>query len=137
MVVGVSCSSPGSTRDYVIMANRRQFHFADKLAYMCRRGLVPDSSPVITCTSTGHWDKLPNCRGIEIRSSVIAGYRSVLCPRLDRCLALLSIQQVRSSFISYTQAPLTSSCSKQIYDKCTSYQKSTHQIHNKLYNKYA
>jgi len=66
VVAEVSCSSPRSTRDYVIMAHRRHFFFADKLVYMCRRGLVPLSDPVLTCTSTGRWDKLPHCKGSTI-----------------------------------------------------------------------
>lgn len=60
----VSCSSPRSSRDLVIMAHRSRFYLGDKLVYMCRRSLVPVSDPVLTCTSTGHWDKQPRCQAI-------------------------------------------------------------------------
>ena len=89
MFAGVSCSSPRGSRDVVIMANRRRFYLADKLVYMCRRGLVPLSEPVITCTSTGHWDKLPRCKGptLTLSSYLIIAILSqpLYMSRLRRC----------------------------------------------------
>jgi len=91
VTVEVSCSSPRSTRDFIVMARRRRFYFADKLVYMCRRGLVPVSEPVLTCTSTGHWDRSPRCKGLT------AGLQVLLCCICWLSLADLGIEHSRVS----------------------------------------
>jgi len=72
VVAGVSCRSPRSGRDMVVMARRTRFYIGDRLVYMCRRNLVPVSDPVLTCTSTGQWDKLPRCQGLTDSRTVLA-----------------------------------------------------------------
>ena len=57
----VYCGPPKVPRSIMIMG--RSFHYGDRIAYMCRSGLLPASEPILTCLGNGKWDKQPACRG--------------------------------------------------------------------------
>jgi len=60
---GIECRPPHFDTRSVVLHGGRRFQYLDRVVYTCRMGLVPATSPMLTCTETGEWDHDPRCVG--------------------------------------------------------------------------